>query len=664
MTQDIQHPADPFALVGSSWPAESEAAYHSAEVAASDASALVSTQAQSASDAATKTEDGMRGETADSVSSAYGHQAGQLRQQSENYTTISSWMLDASAKVRTAKTAISDLVSAGTQEIKDALSSETQGTPTSPSSTELTAKYRADISQVKAKLDGDLAAIGHSLAGDPGASRTPSYVSVSLTPTPEHHNPADQVAAYNHGPAPEVTPQVLPEMPRASNAETPSAPSSPSAPAAHPMNPTLAGLISPQGASGSAGSPSWNGAGTPGASSGAGAGTSGSQPQGHQAPEQRQTPKAPGLPGIPNIPLPNIPAAAESIATAVTSAAGGAQLPTAVGQASTAAPQTPASTGFTPGTSGAPPVPPMTPGLGPIGGLGTPPVVQGGTPAPAGTPGAPATGAQTPQQVSTPAPRGPVVDTAWLQKTYGLAPGVEAPKPETPVIPALFITSLPESEAHLHRTLASIRQQFEQSNWGQPIAVATITRGLETRTVYVTSDGLSIWPQGVALPAEVIPLDEMPSIPSTPELSGSLMVTDKLAALIPRGWTVEHLLSTVPGGETSQSVEQYQQLVDAGELSPCTVSRGDNAMTEGEAVQAFALAVLGPNAPGISDLGTDSARLKAARWVGVQPSGYLDVLARWHLSNAADAMSRGLWGEVVHAIEKFQSINQVKSQAA
>lgn len=653
---DLAKPDDPYSLI-TSWIAESESAYRAAEAAASDAATSATSQAQSAADAESAMAD-EHGKTAQAVSGGYATNAAELREHAVNFTTISGWMLDAASKVEAAKRRTRQLVNMGTEEIRDALESELAGTPTSPSSTELTATYRADISQVKAKLDIDLAAIGHSLAGDPGASRTPSYVSVSLTPTPEHSNPAAQVVAYNTGPAPEVTPQVLPEMPRASSAETPSAPSSPSTPAAAP-HPTLAGLMAPQGASGSTASLSSNGSGAPSTSSGAGTPTG--LPQGHQATGQHQQSKPPVLPGIPNIPLPDLPATAARIATVVTSATGGAQLPTAAAPATTAAPQAPASTGVTPGTPGAA----VPPGLGPIGGLGTPPVVQGGAPAPQVTPAAPATGAQAPaQQVSTPAPRGPVVDTAWLQKTYGLAPGLELPNSEIVPLPALFIANLPESEAHLHRVLASIRQAFDETGWGQPMAVATLTRGLETRTVYATSDAISIWPQGILLPQDVIPLDEMPNTPATSELSGSIMVSDKLAALIPRGWTVEHLLNTVPGDENSQSIEQFQELVDAGELLPRTVSRGDDTVTEGEAVQAFALAVLGQNAPGISDLDTDSVRLKGARWVGTQPTGYLDVLSRWHLSDAAGAMGRGRWGEAAYAIEKFQSVRDIKKQAA
>lgn len=653
---DLAKPDDPYSLI-TSWIAESESAYRAAEAAASDAATSATSQAQSAADAESAMAD-EHGKTAQAVSGGYATNAAELREHAVNFTTISGWMLDAASKVEAAKRRTRQLVNMGTEEIRDALESELAGTPTSPSSTELTATYRADISQVKAKLDIDLAAIGHSLAGDPGASRTPSYVSVSLTPTPEHSNPAAQVVAYNTGPAPEVTPQVLPEMPRASSAETPSTRITPSAPTApHPMNPTLAGLISPQGASVSTGSPSSSGSGTPGTPS---ATTPASQ-QGHPAPEQHQQAKSPVLPGIPNIPLPDLPATAASIATAVTSAATGTQLPTA--PASTA-PQVPASTGLTPGASGAAPVPPMSPGLGPIGGLSTPPVVQGGAPAPQVAPAAPATGAQAPQQVSTPAPRVPVADAAWLQQRYGLAPGVEAPKPETPAIPALFIASLPESEAHLHRVLASIRRQFDDTGWSQPMAVATITRGLETRTVYATSDGLSVWPQGILLPQDVIPLDEMPGTPSTPELSGSIMVSDKLTALIPSGWTVEAVLTTVSDGENSQSIEQYQTLVESGEVLPCTVSRGRDDVTEDEAVQAFALAVLGQATPGVSDVDTDSAQLRASRWVGTQPTGYLDVLSRWYLSDATEVMSCGLWSDAVYAIEKFVAVRESKSQAA
>ncbi|WP_255785758.1 hypothetical protein [Mycobacteroides abscessus] len=239
---------------------------------------------------------------------------------------------------------------------------------------------------------------------------------------------------------------------------------------------------------------------------------------------------------------------------------------------------------------------------------------------------------------------------------------MELPKSENPLSPALFIAELPESEATLHRVLASLRHQFEASGWSQPIAVGLIKRGFETKLVYATADAVSIHPQGVLLPHGVLPLDEMPSVPSAPELLGSLMVSDKLVSLIPRGWEVEAMLSTVSGGEGSQSTEQFQELVEAGELLPCTLSRGRDDVTADEALRVFARAALG--SAGCGELDVESARLRAARWVGVQPQDYLDVLARWYLSDAAESMSRGNWGEAVWACEKYMSVNQSRSQAA
>lgn len=255
-----------------------------------------------------------------------------------------------------------------------------------------------------------------------------------------------------------------------------------------------------------------------------------------------------------------------------------------------------------------------------------------------------------------------MVDAAWLQRTYGLAPGIELSKPETSIVPAFFITDLPENEAQLNRALATLRHQFEQAGWSQTMAVARIKRDLESRTVYVTADGLSIQPSGILLPDEVLPLDEMPNIPATSELSGSLMVTDKLKALIPREWTVEGLLSTVSGGESSQSVEQYQLLVDAGELLECSVSRGRDDVGVDEALSTFARAALGSG--GCGELDVESARLGAARWVGTQPAGYLDALRRWYLADAADAMSRGAWSDAAYSSEKYLSVQQSEKQVA
>ncbi|WP_237082290.1 hypothetical protein [Mycobacteroides abscessus] len=281
-----------------------------------------------------------------------------------------------------------------------------------------------------------------------------------------------------------------------------------------------------------------------------------------------------------------------------------------------------------------------------------------------GTPPTPAPGVQAPsapQQSPPAAPRGPVADLAWIQKSYGLSPSLDLPKPETTVIPALFISELPEPEAHLHRALATLRHQFEQAGWSQPLAVATIKRGFEARCVYVTSDGLSIHPAGVLLPSGVTPLDEMPGIPAASELSGSLMVTDKLTALIPRGWDIEAVLSTVPG-ENHQSVEQHQLLVEAGELLDCMVSRGRAGVDVDEALSTFARAAIG--SAGCGDLDTESVRLRGARWVGVQPAGYRYALARWYLSDAAESMSQGRWADAVCASEKHMSIMDAKSKAA
>ncbi|SLI77215.1 Uncharacterised protein [Mycobacteroides abscessus subsp. massiliense] len=646
---DLQKPVDdPFALVGNSWPSESENAYRSAEAASDDAGTSAQARAQSASDASSRmTEE--EGETAGSVSGGYEHLATQLHEQSQHFASISGWMTEAASKVDATKRHIRQLVRSGTQEIRDALDSELKGTQVDPSSNDLTSRYRGDIASVAGKLGVDLDNIGHSLLGAQGASTTPSYTRTAPTATA----PTIQQAAHQEasGQAPEVTPTKLPEMPRAVTApttESPSAPSTPTAPAA--PHPTLSNLVGGgQGNQNATGTPSAASPHTPSS-------LSTPSTQAHQPSERHQTSKAPALPHIPSIPLDGLPAAAaESIATVVSSVAG-TQLPTAPSTPST--PPVPASTGFTPGVPGTPPVNPAP--LAPIGGggLSTPPAVtQPATPAPQGTPAAPpAASQQTPT-------RGPVADLNWIQQRYGLAPGIETPKPETTLLPALFITDLPEAEAHLHRALSSLRQAFESAGWSQPLVVASIRRGFEVKTVFCTADAISIHPSGVLLPHGVTPLDEMPDAPTYSELSGSLMVSEKLMALVPCGWDVESLLSTVPSDEQHQSAEQYQELVEAGEeLLPCKVSRGRDDVTVDEAMSLFARAAIG--SAGCGELDAESARLRGARWVGVQPSGYQGVLSRWYLSDAAECMSLGAWGDAVYASEKYLSITDAKSQAA
>lgn len=658
---DIQKPADdPYDLVGGNWVTESESAYRTAETSADTLSTTTRIQAESADDAGGKMGD-EKGKTAESVSDGYSSSAEQLQEQSVNYITLSAWMLEAASKVLGAKKHIASLVLTGTQAIREALNSELAGDSPSPSSSDLIAQYRADIAQAASTLTADLDDIGHSLKGDPGSSRTPSYTSVPATPSTERPDPRAVVTAYNTGQAPEVAPHELPPMPRAvnsSSAESTSTPGTPAPSAApHSVNPTLAGLISGNASpSDSATAPSTS------SSRGAASGTTpaGQGAQAHQPSEQHQAPKSTVLPRVPSVPLPDLPAAAATITTAVTSATA-SQLPVpSTAPTSPGASSAPASTGFTPGTSGSTPMP--AGGLAPIGGLPTPPPVVQAPPAPQASPASPTSpGVQTPSTPQSPAPRGPLVDAAWLQRTYGTTLP-EPSKPETPAAPALFIAELPEPEAHLHRALATIRSQFEQAGWSQSLAVATIKRGFESRTVYATADGLSIHPHMVFLPSDVLPLDEMPGVPADSHLSGSLMVSEKLTSLIPRGWEIEHVLSTVSGGEGSQSAEQYQELVDAEEVLSCKVSRGRDGVGADEALRVFARAAIGRG--GCGELDVESARIRAARWIGTQPAGYLDTLARFYLSDAAESMSRGLWGEAVWASEKYMSLNQSRSQVA
>lgn len=648
---DLQKPVDdPFALVGNSWPSESENAYRSAEAASDDAGTSAQARAQSASDASSRmTEE--EGETAGSVSGGYEHLATQLHEQSQHFASISGWMTEAASKVDATKRHIRQLVRSGTQEIRDALDSELKGTQVDPSSNDLTSRYRGDIASVAGKLGVDLDNIGHSLLGAQGASTTPSYTRTAPTATA----PTIQQAAHQEasGQAPEVTPTKLPEMPRAVTApttESPSAPSTPTAPAA--PHPTLSNLVGGgQGNQNATGTPSAASPHTPSS-------LSTPSTQAHQPSEQHQTSKPAGLPRIPSIPLDGLPVAAESIATAVTSSAAH-QLSTAAPSTITPTPSIPASTGITPGVPGTPPMAPVTPApLTPIGGgggLSTPPAVQPATPAPQGTHASPS---PAPQQTT----RGPAADLNWIQQRYGLAPGIETPKSENVPLPALFIADLPESEALLHRVLATIRQQFETSGWSRPLAVATLKRSFETRCVYVTADAISIHPSGVLLPHGVTPLDEIASVPDCSDLSGSLMVTEKLKALIPRGWEVETMLSTLPADEHHQSTEHYQELVEAGELLDCKGSRGRDDVEVGEAMRVFARAAIG--SAGCSDLDVESSRLRGSRWVGVQPSGYLEVLGRWYLSDAAESMSEGRWGDAVYCSEKYMSVQHPRSQAA
>lgn len=650
---------DPFGLLQQNWPSESESSYRAAEVSADEAATAAAIQAQSALDADSKMTD-EKGKLADSIRDGYSSAATKLQDKGRELTSVSGWLADAAGVIGGAKKHMALLVRTGTSEIRDALNSELAGTPVTPSSTALTDKYRNDITAVASKLNTDLDNIGHSLAGDPGASRTPTYVRAAESPK----TPTVEQAAVHHsitGEGPHVEPHQLPEMPRATSpspTESPSGASTPSAPLApHVVNPTLANLVG----GGEQSSPSASSTKSPSTATGTSAGQQAHQAD--QAPEQQQTPKSPVLPRIPSVALPDLPAAAQTIATAVTSATAHqlpSQTPSTPGSS-----QAPVSTGFTPGTSGTAPVPSAPPvGLSPVGGLTPSPVVQG-SPASQGTPAtsSPAAPAPSPAQSPPPAaPRGPVADIGWLQRTYGFSPSLDLAKSETAAMPALFITDLPEPEATLHRALATLRQAFDASGWSQPLAVARIKRGFETKLVYVTADAVSIHPHGVLLPNGVIPLDEMRSRPVTPELLGSLMVTDKLTSLIPRGWTVEHLLSTVPGEENSQTVEQYQALVEGGELLPCKVSRGRDDMTDDEALRVFARAALGSG--GCGELDVESARIRAARWIGVQPAGYLDTLARYYLSDAAESMSRGNWGEAVYSSEKYLSVQQSEKQAA
>ncbi|KPG31524.1 hypothetical protein AN914_26105, partial [Mycobacteroides immunogenum] len=295
---DVQKPQDdPYDLLQQSWPPESESAYRTAEVDADALSTTAGAQAESAGEASRQTETGMQGQTADSVSGAYAHLATQLLGQSRDWTAISGWMTDAASEIRKAKKRIVSLVLVGTSEIRDALDSELQGTPATPSSSDLIDKYRGDIGTAASNLGVDLDSIGHSLHGDPGSSHTPTYVRAASTPM----TPTVEQAAVHQGitgDQPQVAPHQLPEMPRATTThptESVSATSIPSTPT-HSVNPTLANLIGGQGST-PTGTPTTS---APHTSS---PNTTTPSSQAHQPTEQHQPPRPAGLPRIPSIPL-------------------------------------------------------------------------------------------------------------------------------------------------------------------------------------------------------------------------------------------------------------------------------------------------------------------------------------------------------------------------
>ncbi|MBE5454146.1 hypothetical protein E3G52_001019 [Mycobacteroides abscessus] len=667
---DKKKPSDPYSLIGAGqWPAESESRYLDLETDMKDIGRVASEGSGTAKNDADDVEDNFKGRTGEASSgSLHGHY-GSLDALSTDAVSFGEQFYAAAQQVGTTKSDIARIVREANPKIKTALDAEAEGKPTpdGKSSEALKTEYRAEIAATAADYATKMSAITAALTADPSApAPAPRAARGTNDPgqrlgremTPAQMTGLSRQLGLDPGQLPVPT---QPDMPRALPPNTPSAQTPGHAPAPSvPVSPMGTGIpASGTPAASSAGeTTSHSGEGTPVSQQNSTPGDHQVTPASHQEPSHREAdrPHDRVPAGGVNVPLPDpttllasgAEAGAQLLGPAL-SASGAAQPPTTVTPS-----VVPASTGITPG------IPGTAPGLAPMG-PSAPATMVPSNPVMPSSPATPtAPGVQVPAgpAAQAPAPTAPStpgsqpVTAAWLHERFGtpLPPSTETKTELT--VP--FLVGLDEEVAHLHTALATLRSQFEQAGWSGPLAVARITRGLEVRTVYATADALSLWPRDVRLPDGVEPLGQIPGIADGRGLLGALIPQAKFS-LLPEDWEVEHVVSTVSGDTgqpvTVQSQDEHQAVVEAGEALHASRSRGDDTLTEDDVMPDFAMAVLSARSRTI-DFDDDGSALRAARWVGVQPSGYTDILADWLLADAIASFTASRGGEAAYSLRQ------------
>ena len=222
------------------------------------------------------------------------------------------------------------------------------------------------------------------------------------------------------------------------------------------------------------------------------------------------------------------------------------------------------------------------------------------------------------------------------------------------------------SQAQAHRVLAALIDQFNRIGWSTPIAVAVIERMERTRVVYTTVDGLSVLPRDVTLPPNTVPLsllraEDMSTV--TP-LYGQMYPVAKLLTGLDDSWTIKGLASNdmtdpriVSDKAAIQDAILTNNLIEAKEIPPCTVRRGDLASVK--PYQATAALTRARHTLGAESVDAKilAQELVAARWLnGEQPYDYLNLYMRWLMNDAHAALKAGNPSEATWSLSELEGL--------
>jgi hypothetical protein len=210
------------------------------------------------------------------------------------------------------------------------------------------------------------------------------------------------------------------------------------------------------------------------------------------------------------------------------------------------------------------------------------------------------------------------------------------------------LAGMPPAQALGAAVLACLVSQFRAAGWPTPISVAAVRQGEEKQAVYATSAGLSVLPQNVRLPAQVLPLDRLDAIPSEQAAGwlGHESPTAKLTALLAdTHWSTEQIVTTeldASDGKlvTGLDVVELHRVIESDAVAYPSVSRASLAKIDAENAEAAAAALRAEfrlvDDP--LDLHESGRTLRDA---GHERQGeYLHAYARWLLADAVDALRR------------------------
>lgn len=676
---DKTRPNDPYDLIQGNWPDESEAAYHALEQQMTTLQNTTLEHSEDAtSDSASVGEDFL-GRTGAGISESLGELGKGLDGSSEAARTCAMQYLSAAETISGTKAAIRLIVKAANPQIDEAKDQEAAGEEPEPSSDTLINNARSDVQAARDDYQTDMSAVTAALT----ASTTPD---APAPPAPRAWRAPNRETAYTHAASPERREEIFqsgqyPEAFQYQSGVPPThqpghpgqpVPRHPGTPAPAPSAPAPGSPGSPNVSSPSAGNSTGLGGnptlgnpnlstspGVPGGTPDAGSPTAGAP--GGPAAGQPGQPGSSGLLGTPTlgplgvVGLSGLPSAAAAGAAGAASAA----TSPAPSAPTSSTPGYPAPTGSTPGAAATGPT-----GIAPIA-PGSPGAVTPAAPAPGtpstGTPAAPATGTTpTPGGQGTPAPGSPAPQQPSREVTGAAAiqhfreagekraAALVPPIVTAPVEEQSFIRTLPETEAAAHSVLAGLRASFEEAGWDQPLAVAGIEREDVSATVFATTDGLSLWPTGVALPDSVYPLHYLLGHEDT-TLFGFARPEAKLAALR----EARFILTTEPietGGENTlpvqqQTPSQFREIISAGDHPAAHVARG--ADLDVEDVDALLAQVMKAH-PEVPDREAAAEALRAARWVDEQPGNYVDLFVSHLIAEGNAAHQHGDLGGAVY----------------